>query len=133
MLARARRGDPLANWHFHMLLDDITKKIFRKRKHLMEKAMQKRLTREEAEGIAISGLRFLAGNGEALGRFLALAGIGPQDLRTAANEPGFLAGVLEFYLEDESLLLSFASNENLRPTMIAMARHTLEITAGDDF
>ncbi len=87
------------------------------------------LDRDAAEAIAISALEHLAGDGEALGRFLALSGIGPSDLRLAAAEPGFLVGVLEFYMEDESLLLSFAANAALRPTMIAAARFTL---AGHD-
>jgi hypothetical protein len=90
-----------------------------------------RLTREGAEEIAIKGLQFLAGEPEALGRFLALSGIGPQDLRAAAAEPGFLAGVLEFFLEDESLLLAFAAGAAIRPTMIAAARHALAGAAGD--
>jgi hypothetical protein len=91
-------------------------------------ARNERLTREGAEAIAIQGLQFLVGDADALGRFLALSGIGPHDIRAAAAEPGFLAGVLEFFLEDESLLLAFAAQAAIRPTMIAAARHAL---AGD--
>ena len=85
----------------------------------------KRLSVDEAEGLAISALAYLAGNPDALGRFLSLSGIGPADLRMAAREPGFLAGVLEFFLADESLLLSFVEEAQIRPTMIAAARHAL--------
>ncbi len=85
----------------------------------------RRLTRDDAEEIAVKGLAFLAGEPEALGRFLALSGIGPADLRRAAAEPGFLAGVLEFFLEDEALLLAFATHANLRPTMVAAARFAI--------
>ncbi|WP_181707816.1 DUF3572 domain-containing protein [Chthonobacter rhizosphaerae] len=84
-----------------------------------------RLSREDAEEIAISGLQFLVQDPEALGRFLALSGIGPGDIRAAAQEPGFLTGVLEFYLEDESLLLAFAASRSIRPVMVAAARHVL--------
>jgi hypothetical protein len=84
-----------------------------------------RLSYEEAEAIAIRGLTFLAGEPDALGRFLALTGIGPADLRRAAAEDGFLAGVLEFFLEDEALLLAFVTHANLRPTIVAAARHVL--------
>jgi hypothetical protein len=94
-------------------------------------ARNNRLDREEAEGIAISGLQFLVGNPESLGRFLALTGIGPGDIRAAAQEPGFLSGVLEFFLEDESLLLAFASSASIRPTMIAAARFVLAGEAAD--
>lgn len=75
--------------------------------------------------MAISGLQFLVENPDALGRFLALTGIGPGDIRAAAQEPGFLTGVLEFYLEDESLLLAFSASHSIRPTMIAAARLVL--------
>lgn len=85
----------------------------------------KRLNGAEAEEIAISGLSFLAGQPEALGRFLSLSGIGPADLRLVAREPGFLAGVLEFFMADESLLLAFAEASAVRPTMIAAARYAL--------
>jgi hypothetical protein len=33
--------------------------------------------------------------------------------------------VLEFYLADESLLLSFIEEAQVRPTLMAAARHTL--------
>ena len=91
----------------------------------------KRLSVDEAEGLAISALAYLAGNPDALGRFLSLSGIGPADLRMAAREPGFLAGVLEFFLADESLLLSFVEKAQIRPTMIAAARHAL--VGGSEF
>ena len=84
------------------------------------------MTAEGAEQLAIRALAFLAGEGEELGRFLALAGIGPETLREAAADPGFLAGVLEYYLDNEPLLLVFASRENVRPTLIAAARYLLE-------
>lgn len=90
-----------------------------------------RLTREGAEQVAVSALQFLAGDPEALGRFLAVTGIGPHDLRAAAAEPGFLAGVIEFFMADESLLLAFALHAGLRSTMLAAARHVLSGAAGD--
>ena len=91
-------------------------------------AVAKRLSVEAAEELAISALAYLAGNPEVLGRFLSLTGIGPADLRAAAREPGFLSGVLEFFLADESMLLAFVEDAQVRPTMVAAARHML---AGD--
>ena len=52
--------------------------------------------RDAAEMLAIEALAFLAGEPEELGRFLALAGIGAETLRSAAADPGFLAGVLDY-------------------------------------
>ena len=90
-----------------------------------------RLGSDEAEAIATDALRYLASDMEHLGRFLALAGIGPADLRDAASEPGFLIGVLEFYMGHEALLLAFCEARGLRPTTIATARHALDTAHGD--
>ncbi|WP_349357299.1 DUF3572 domain-containing protein [Stappia sp.] len=81
---------------------------------------------QEAEALAADALAYLAGDMEHLGRFLALAGIGPGELRDAAGEPGFLLGVLEFYMGHEALLLAFCEARGLRPTAIAIARHQLD-------
>ncbi|MFN3348984.1 DUF3572 family protein [Pseudorhodoplanes sp.] len=46
-------------------------------------------------------------------------------MRTAAREPGFLAGVLDHLSERESVLLAFAQEAGLRPEQILQARDTL--------
>ena len=74
----------------------------------------------------MAALAFIAEDGETLGRFLGATGLGPETLRAAAGEPGFLAAVLEFLMGDESLLLVFAERQRVRPTMIAAARHALD-------
>ncbi|WP_186389063.1 DUF3572 domain-containing protein [Stappia sp. TSB10P1A] len=91
-----------------------------------------RLGPEEAEAVAADALGYLAHDMEHLGRFLALAGIGPAELRQAASEPGFLIGVLEFYMGHEALLLAFCEARGLRPTTIATARHALDTAHGAD-
>ncbi|WP_318246117.1 DUF3572 domain-containing protein [Stappia indica] len=85
-----------------------------------------RLTAENAEALAADALAYLAGDMEHLGRFLALSGIGPAELREAAEEPGFLVGVLEFYMAHEPLLLSFCETRAIRPTLFAAARFALD-------
>lgn len=95
----------------------------------MKIAPGKSLSVEEAQGIATEALLQLSRDPEQIGRFLAFSGIGPDMIRDAAAEPGFLAGVLEFYMMDEALLLAFCENANLRPTMMAAARYAL---AGGD-
>ncbi len=89
-----------------------------------------RMTRENAETLAIDALGFLAEDGEILGRFLTSTGLGPETLRAAASEPGFLAAVLEYLLADEALLLVFAERRRIRPMMIAAARHVLDPVSG---
>ena len=83
------------------------------------------LTRERAEGLAIWALAFIAGDGERLGRFLAVTGIGPAEIRAAAREPGFLAGVLEYMASDDRLITAFAAENNLNPSDIDRSRVAL--------
>ncbi len=80
---------------------------------------------DAAETIAVMALRYLAGEPELLSRFLALTGIGPDQLRAAANESGFLAGVLDFFLAHEPSLVGFAEASDIAPEEIERARHVL--------
>jgi Protein of unknown function (DUF3572) len=80
---------------------------------------------EQAEAIAVEALAFMAGDAERLGKFLAQTGLGPENLRQAAAEPGFFAGVLRHLIEDESLLMAFAANAGLQPEVVARAASTL--------
>jgi hypothetical protein len=80
---------------------------------------------EAAEMLAIQALGFIAEDPERMGAFLAASGISPDAVREAARSPGFLAGVLEHMLADESLLLAFAAAASLDPADIARARRAL--------
>jgi hypothetical protein len=82
-------------------------------------------TQEAAETLAIQALAFIAEEPERLGAFLAASGIGPDAIRDAAREPGFLGGVLDHMLGNESLLVAFADSAGLNPTSIARARRSL--------
>jgi hypothetical protein len=84
----------------------------------------------QAEEIAISALGFVAADAELLTRFLALTGIEPQEIRAAANEPGFLAGVLHFIAAHEPTLLDFATATGLKPEAVLEAMRRLP--QGDD-
>ena len=84
------------------------------------------MTTDDAEALAVAALSFLAEEPETLGRFLGATGLGPETLRAAAGEPGFLAAVLEFVMGDEALLLVFAERRRVRPMLIAAARHALD-------
>jgi hypothetical protein len=81
--------------------------------------------REEAEALAIQALTFIAGDGERLGRFLAITGIGPTEIRSAAREPGFLGGVLEYIASDDRLVAAFAGEMGLDPVAIDKGRAAL--------
>jgi hypothetical protein len=86
---------------------------------------QGHLSPKAAETLAIDALTFLASEGELLSRFLALSGITPAGLRAAASEPGFLPGVLDFFLNHEPTLVAFAAHAKIAPADIAAARRAL--------
>jgi uncharacterized protein DUF3572 len=82
-------------------------------------------SREAAETLAIQALAFIAEEPDRLEAFLAASGIEPGAIRAAARESGFLAGVLDHMLGNESLLLAFADSAGLDPASIAQARRAL--------
>ena len=84
-----------------------------------------REAREAAETLAIQALTFIAEDPDRLGRFLGTTGIDAGQIRAAAREPGFLVGVLEHMLGDESLLIAFASSAGINPAAVARARVAL--------
>jgi Protein of unknown function (DUF3572) len=88
-----------------------------------------RMDSETAEWIAIHGLSFLAGDTTRLGRFLSLTGMGPADLAAAREDGRILAGVLEYLLADEPLLLAFAANQGLPPQQVQQAWDILTLDA----
>jgi len=81
-----------------------------------------------AENLAIGALSFIAGDPELLHRFLALTGLQPSEIRVAAREPGFLAGVLDFLMDHESILLTYATSINRSPKEFVSARNQLSRT-----
>jgi hypothetical protein len=81
--------------------------------------------REAAESVAIAALGYIAGEPEQLGRFLAITGIGPDQIRQAAREPHFLAGVLAHVMGDERLLMAFAAQSGIEPATVAKAHDAL--------
>ena len=85
----------------------------------------RKASEDAAALLAIAALTFIAEEPERLGRFLALTGIGPESLRAAARDPGFLLGVLEHVAGDEALLLAFATRHEIDPEDIARARDVL--------
>jgi hypothetical protein len=83
------------------------------------------LTREQAEELAIQALTFIGADEERLGRFLAVTGIGPAEIRAAARQPGFLSGVLEYMASDDRLIAAFAGENNLDPADVDRGRVAL--------
>jgi hypothetical protein len=87
-------------------------------------------TPESAATLALAGLSFLAEDGPRLGRFLSLTGIGPDQLRAAADAPETLLAVLDHLLADESLLLVFTASRGITPDTVYPARAVLARSLG---
>ncbi|KAB2863677.1 MAG: DUF3572 domain-containing protein [Bauldia sp.] len=88
------------------------------------------MDREAAEGLAIAALGFVASDPVLLPRFLAITGIEAGQIRQAAREPGFLAGVLQFLMAHEPTLSAFCEAGGSRPAEVAAALRALPF--GDD-
>ena len=81
--------------------------------------------RKAAESLAIQALSFIAADPDRFGDFLAATGMGPGDIRAAAREPLFLAGVLDHIAANETLLVTFASDTKFDPLDIVRAQNVL--------
>lgn len=80
---------------------------------------------KEAEIIALSALTFLAGEPDRFRHFLQQTGLKHADFKTDSARPEFLAGVLDYLLSNEALLVQFAENDDLESQFIARMRHEL--------
>ncbi len=85
----------------------------------------KRVTREQAENVAVAAFSFITGDEERLSRFLAVSGLRPDTIRDAASSPGFLSGILDYVVSDEPLLIALAQELDAKPEHIALAHQTL--------
>ena len=87
--------------------------------------MKSLMSQADAESLAVEALVWLAQDKDLMPRFLALTGIEVSSIRSAAQEPGFLAGVLQFYLSHEPTLLRFCEETGRDPSSIEKAASLL--------
>ena len=86
----------------------------------------------EAVAVAQQAVIFLSQDEDLLGRFLALSGIGPAEIRGRIADPAFLGGVLDFLLAHEPSVLAFASWADIDPALPSRARSMLPGFQYDD-
>lgn len=84
-----------------------------------------RMTEADATAMAQQALVFLSQDEELLGRFLALSGVGPAEIRTRIGDPAFLAGILDFLLAHEPSVIAFAGWADIDPILPSQARALL--------
>jgi Protein of unknown function (DUF3572) len=80
-----------------------------------------RLSRDEADTIALQALGFMVEDDDRISGFMGETGIAPDDLRNHATAPAILNAVLDYLTRDETLLLMFAANAGIRPELVTPA------------
>ena len=83
------------------------------------------MRQELAETIALQALAWIAADEDMLGNFCGATGTAPGDLRRAAEDPEFLAGVLDFLILDDAWVQAFAEAADLSPDSAIKARSVL--------
>jgi hypothetical protein len=89
-----------------------------------------KMDKESAAAIALQVVSFLASDEDRLSRFLSLTGTGPGELRHSLAEESFQAAVLDYLMQDESLLLVFCAEHGVDPLVMFPAQQLL---SGGDF
>jgi hypothetical protein len=75
----------------------------------------------DPQALAVKVLAWLANDPDLLSRFLALSGLSAGELRRAAGDPGFDAGLLDFVMAHEPTLIAFCEANDLKPETVAAA------------
>ena len=89
-------------------------------------------SRSNSSVIALNLIGFIVSSEDRLERFLALTGFVEGDFRQRAADPEFHAFVLDYAMQDETLILAFAENENISPEVLVSAHQALLVHT-DDF
>jgi len=88
---------------------------------------------EQAQAIALQALAFIAGEENALIGLMNLSGLSLDAMKSQAGDPQFLAGVMDFVLSDEPLLLAFCEAADLPPETPLRVRRALPGGRGLEF
>jgi hypothetical protein len=78
-----------------------------------------------AQTLALTALAYLLEDPDRAARFCAASGIAGTDLGTRLGDASFLGGVLDFVLDDETLLVEVAATAGLPPETVLGARRRL--------
>lgn len=83
------------------------------------------MKQESAETIALQALGWMAADPEILGGFLAASGLGPGDVAARAQEPEFLAAVVDHVMQQDAWVLDFCASAGLAPSSLMQVRASL--------
>ena len=82
-------------------------------------------TKFDADAVALAAFAFVGADEDRLLTFLGISGLQIDDLRNAAQSPGFLASVLDHLSSDEKLAEAFALENGYSPETLEAARQKL--------
>ena len=80
------------------------------------------MTSEQAETISLQALGWLLSQDELRDVFMGSTGLGVDDLKEAAGEPSFLAGVMDFILSSDETVMAFCDALGLDYATPGLAR-----------
>lgn len=80
------------------------------------------VSQQNAEAIALKALGFIVADEDRLIRFVTLTGVSTDELKSNLGEADFQASLLDYLLQDESLLMMFAANCSIKPEEVMPAR-----------
>lgn len=82
-------------------------------------------SRQSAESLALRAVAFLAADDDHIQRFIASTGLDPATFARNVDDSTTLAGVLDFILGDENLVIEFSEFAGITPEEPAIARQAL--------
>lgn len=83
------------------------------------------MQKDAAQTIALQALGWIAGNDDLFPAFLTATGASLTELRSRADDPVFLAAVLDFLLQEDPWVLDFCRENGLPPQDLQTARAAL--------
>ena len=87
--------------------------------------LPQKISADEAETLAVAAFSAITGDGERMSRFMAVSGLQPETIRQAAGSPRFFAGILDYVVSDEPLLIALATEMSVKPERIMGAHLAL--------
>ncbi len=97
----------------------------RPRKERINTLSTNRISQEEAETIAAQAFAYLSQDLRLFEGFMAATGVDLGQIDSFADDPGFLANVLDYTLSQEKLVVGFCETFELDPELPKAARQRL--------
>ena len=85
------------------------------------------MNKENAYIIGLKAVTYIMGEEDLLPRFLALTGLGENDISEQLQDENFLSSCLDFLMNNEKDLLSFCDDSNIKPEV---PMHASQILGG---